>query len=128
MEKKNYITVKELKVYQLSRTLSTISWEIYSKMNYEEKKIIGDQFLRSIDSVGANIAEGYHRFHYLDKVRFYYTSRASLAEAIEHWAELLQERNIISAEKYYALTSIYKDLQIRLNNFIRQTKNENNNT
>ena len=43
---------------------------IYSQMNFEDKKIIGDQFIRSTDSVGANIAEGYSRFHYLDKVRF----------------------------------------------------------
>jgi four helix bundle protein len=125
MEKKNYITVKELKVYQLSRELSTIAWEIYSKMKWDEKKIIGDQFIRSIDSVGANIAEGYNRYHYLDKVRFYFFSRASLAEAIEHWTELLNERKMISSEKYNQLITIYKDLQIRLNNFIRQTKDEN---
>jgi four helix bundle protein len=124
MEKKTYIPLKELKVYQLARQLSTKAWIIYSKMNFEDKKIIGDQFIRSVDSVGANIAEGYHRFYYLDKVRFYYNSRASLAEAIEHWLELLLERQKISNETFNEFIAIYKDLQIRLNNFISQTKNE----
>jgi len=124
MEKKTYIPLKELKVYQLARQLSTKAWDIYSKMNFEDKKHIGDQFIRSIDSVGANIAEGYHRFHYLDKARFYYNSRASLAEAMEHWLELLLERQKIPREAFKDFKIIHKDLQIRLNNFIRQTKDE----
>ncbi len=31
---------------------------------------MGDQFIKSIDSVGANIADGYGRFHYLDRINF----------------------------------------------------------
>ena len=53
---------------------------------------MGDQFIEAVDSVGANIAEGYGRFHYLDRIKFYYNSRASLIECNEHWIELLKER------------------------------------
>ena len=127
MEKTSYIPLKQLKVYILARQLSSIAWEIYSHMKFEEKKHIGDQFIRSVDSVGANIAEGYNRFHYLDKVRFYYNSRASLAEAMEHWLELFVERQLISQKVSDELILINKDLQIRLNNFMRQTKNEKHN-
>lgn len=66
-------------------------------MNYENKKIIGSQFIRAIDSVGANIAEGYGRYHYLDRIKFYYNSRASLFES-KHWVLLLKERKIINNE------------------------------
>ena len=127
MEKKNYIQLKDLKVYQLSRKLSSIAWEIYSKMKMQERIIIGEQFIRAVDSVGANIAEGYFRFHYLDRVRFYYNARASLAEAMEHWLELLSERQMISTEIFNEFKSINKDLQIKLNNFIRLTKDEKEN-
>jgi four helix bundle protein len=126
MENKNFIPVKELKVYQLARKLSTIAWNIYSKMSFEDKKHIGDQFIRSTDSIGANIAEGYARFHFLDKVRFYYNSRASQSEATDHWLELLLERNKINHETFDEYKSISKELQIKLNNFIKQTKDENN--
>ena len=125
MEKKNFIPLKDLKVYQLARQLSTKAWLIYSKMSFEDKKHIGDQFIRSVDSVGANIAEGYYRFYYLDKCRFYYNSRASLAEAMEHWLELLLEREKITKDLYNDFFTIYKDLQVRLNNFIKETKDEN---
>jgi four helix bundle protein len=120
----SYIHVKDLKVYQLARKLSAIAWNIYLKMNYEERKVIGDQFVRSTDSIGANIAEGYNRFYFLDKVRFYYYARASQAEATDHWLELLLERNKISQETYDEYKTISKELQIKLNNFIKITRDE----
>jgi four helix bundle protein len=125
MENKKFIPVKDLIVYQLSRKLSAIAWEIYSKMSFEDKKHIGDQFIRSTDSIGANIAEGYSRFHFLDKARFNYNARASQSEATDHWLELLLERNKINQEIFDEYKSISKDLQIKLNNFIKQTKDEN---
>ncbi len=94
-------------------------------MKYEEKKIIGDQFITSTDSVGANIAEGYGRFHFLDKVKFYYNSRGSLIESFEHWLDLMKERKMISEIEHEEFYSIAKDLQIKLNNLITQTKDEN---
>jgi four helix bundle protein len=128
METKTFITIKDLQVYQLSRKLSTIAWDIYSKMSFEEKKIIGDQFIRATDSIGANIAEGYSRFHFFDKVRFYYNARASQSESTDHWLELLFERNKINQQVFDEYKSISKDLQIKLNNFIKFTKNENEKT
>ena len=124
MENKKYIPVKELTVYQLARKLSTIAWSIYSNLSFEDKKHIGDQFIRSTDSIGANIAEGYGRFHFLDKVRFYYNSRASQSEATDHWLELLLERNKISQATFDEYKNISQELQIKLNNFIKVTKDE----
>jgi four helix bundle protein len=125
MERKEYIPLKDLHVYQLARQLSKRAWEIYLSLKYDEKKNIGDQFIRSVDSVGANIAEGYHRYHFLDKARFYYNSRASMAEAIEHWAELLAEREIIAQEALQDLQVLKNELHLKLNNFINATKSEN---
>ena len=100
MEQVKYITVKNLVVYQLARKLSSLAWKIYEKMDWQLKKIMGDQFITATDSVGANIVEGYGRFHYRDKIRFYYISRASLNESVSHWLELLLERNKISNDEY----------------------------
>ena len=89
--KRSYIKLEDLEVYKLSRELSRLGWSIYDRLEWQEKKIMGDQFITATDSFGANIAEGYGRFHYLDKIRFYYHSRGSLAEAI-HWLEIMSER------------------------------------
>ena len=80
-----YIELKDLVVYQLSRELSRSCWNIYKKMNTQERILMGNQFLTAADSVGANIAEGYGRFHYLDRIKFLYNGRASMLEAFEHW-------------------------------------------
>ena len=122
MNEKIYIKINELKVYQLSRELSSKGWDLYSNLNFEHKKIIGDQFIRSIDSIGANIAEGYGRYHALDQIRFYHNARASLFEAIYHWSSLLFERGIISQTDFEFLSNQSKELEIKLNNFISATR------
>lgn len=121
MNTNKFIPLKELVVYKLSRELSNLAWEIYSNLSYEEKKLMGDQFLRSIDSIGANIAEGYFRYHYLDKIRFFYISRGSLSEAFHHWADLMRERNIIDTQSFNKLKEIHDILEVKLNNFIAVT-------
>jgi len=73
--KKKYISFENLEVYQLAQEISKVSWEIYQKFNWEIKKIIGEQFITAIDSIGANIAEGYGRYHFLDKIKFFYNAR-----------------------------------------------------
>jgi four helix bundle protein len=121
MESQNFIELKNLEVYQLSRKLSSIAWIIFCRLNFEDKKHIGDQFLRSVDSIGANIAEGYGRFHYLDKVRFYYNSRGSHYEAFTHWLELMVEREKISNEEFESISETALILRIKLNNLIAAT-------
>ena len=121
MKSQSFIELKNLEVYQLSRKLSSIAWAIFCRMNFEDKKHIGDQFLRSVDSIGANIAEGYGRYHYLDKVRFYYNSRGSHYEAFIHWLELMSEREKISKEEFESISETALTLRIKLNNFISAT-------
>lgn len=97
-----------------------MAWKIYDDLKFMDKKIMGDQFIRSADSVGANIAEGYARYHYLEKIKFYYISRGSLSESCSHWLELLHERKRISDESLDRVKKVEKDLRIRLANFINE--------
>lgn len=113
----SYIPLNKLKVYQLCREYSQEGWVIYQSLNWQMKKIMGDQCIRSIDSIGSNVAEGYGRFHYLDKIKFYYNARGSLLES-KHWLDLLRERNFITQEKYLKLMEIYKNLSPGLNGLI----------
>lgn len=113
----SYIPLNQIKVYQLSCEYSDKSWVIYKNLNWQDKKIIGDQWITSVDSIGANIAEGYGRYHYLDKIKFYYNARGSLFES-KHWLDLLFKRGFVKKEKYIKLTEIYKLIQYCLNQLI----------
>jgi four helix bundle protein len=118
---KNYIKLEDLEVYRLARELSKIGWKIYEALDWNTKKINGDQFIESTDSVGANIAEGYGRFHYLDRIKFFYNSRASLSECDNYWIELLKERNKVNDEGYKNFKAITQKLLVKLNKLISAT-------
>ena len=120
-EKSKYIPLKELTIYKLARELSAKAWLIYERLGYHQRKTWGDQMLEAIDSVGANIAEGYARYHFLERIRFYYISRASLSEGMDHWIDLGFERGIVAKEEHEAMFSIAKNLQIKLNGQIKTT-------
>lgn len=121
METKKFIPLKDLEVYQLARELSKVGWEIYQELYWQDKKTMGDQFIRAVDSVGANITEGYFRYHFLDKIKFYYNARGSLAECLDYWLELFSERKKIPPEKYRQFQATGKKLSVKLNNFITST-------
>ncbi len=127
MNKKNYIKLGDLDVYVLAIKLSDIAWAIYEKMDWQIKKIIGDQFIEAIDSIGANIAEGYGRFHYKDRVKFYYNARGSLTES-KHWILLLFRRKIINKTEYKKLLTqtekIHKKLNSHINSCYKSLNNE----
>jgi four helix bundle protein len=117
----SFVPLQDLEVYQLARALSQSAWSVYEGLSWEDKKIMGDQFIRAIDSVGANIAEGYRRYHYLDKIKFYYNSRASLSEGCSHWLQLLFERGKIKKGSFQTINEIKEKLSLKLSNFINAT-------
>jgi four helix bundle protein len=122
-DKKGYIKLEDLEVYQLSRALSKKAWAIYSKLIWQMRKIMGDQFIESSDSIGANIAEAYGRYHYLDRIRFLYNSRGSKLESVNHWLSLMHEREVISDEEFNDLNGLAEKLGIKLNNYIQSLYN-----
>jgi four helix bundle protein len=111
----------DLEIYKLAREISRDAWEIYKEMDWQTKKAIGDQFITAVDSIGGNIAEGFGRFHYLDRNKFNYNARGSLIESL-HWTDLLKERNLIDNQTYENLNGKLRKLMIKLNNYINTTK------
>lgn len=115
---KKIITLENLEIYQLAVKLSQTSWQIYLGLDWQIRKITGDQFIEATDSVGGNIAEGYGRFHYLDRIKFMYNARGSLLES-RHWFERLKERSLIKGKKLIQdYLATYEKLRPKLNSFI----------
>ena len=68
-----------LKVWQKAHQLMLdIHKKLLPLLPKDEKYDLADQIRRSSKSVGANIAEGYGRFYYMDNVCFCYNARGSL--------------------------------------------------
>jgi four helix bundle protein len=112
--------LEELQIYKLAVEISDECWPIYKEMHWQDKKIMGDQWIEAVDSIGANIAEANGRYHYLDRNRFYFIARGSLKESI-HWTNTLYKREKLTEIQYNSISTKLKTLEIKLNNAIDAT-------
>ncbi|MCK9244442.1 MAG: four helix bundle protein [Candidatus Marinimicrobia bacterium] len=108
----------ELKVYKIAQEFSECVWDAVKSWNYFEKDTIGKQLIRATDSIAANIAEGFGRFHFNENRLFCYYARGSIYET-KAWLTKAFRRKLISSEKYQAFLKSIEDLSIRLNNYIK---------
>jgi four helix bundle protein len=63
----------------------------------DERFALASQLRRSVQSIPANIAEGYGRFYYQDNIRFCYIARGSLEEMRSH-LEFAREMDYLPAQ------------------------------
>ena len=80
----------DLEVYQLAKDLAVNLSQRTKKFPREETYRIIDQLLRAAYSIGANIAEGYGRYHRKELIKFLYNARGSLME-VHHFLILAKE-------------------------------------
>jgi len=66
----SYHGLEDLEVYQLADSFSNEIWFIVHEWDYFAKDIVGKQIVKSADSIGANIAEEYGRYHYKENKNF----------------------------------------------------------
>jgi four helix bundle protein len=113
---------ESLKVWQKAHQLMLdIHNKLLPLLPKEEKYDLTDQIRRSSKSVGANIAEGYGRFYYMDNVRFCYNARGSLDETVNHLRASL-DLVYCSAELYQNLRSQTDEVRRMLNGYIEWLK------
>jgi four helix bundle protein len=119
--------LEELRVYQQSMEIGEKVWEIVIKWDYFSKDTVGKQLVRSVDSVAANLSEGFGRYHYNESKHFYYYSRGSLYET-RTWLTKAYNRKLISEEQFIYFTKEIKDIGVKLNNYINSIGKQNNQT
>ncbi|OOG76556.1 four helix bundle protein [Algoriphagus sp. A40] len=110
--------------YKLKNEIRTVVLPLFPN---SEKFELKSQLLRAARSATANIAEGWGRFHYLDSNKFYYNSRGSLCEILDHLIEAKDE-GYISNEIYSSLRVLVLESIKVLNGFIFYLKREHLNS
>lgn len=106
MERK-YLQLNDLDSYRIAFNLSNYVWEVIFSWDYFAKDVIGKQFARAVDSISANIAEGFGRYTKKDKINFYRYSYGSVKEALD-WNEKAKIRKLLTKEQY---EHIFQELQ-----------------
>ncbi|MDX1522184.1 MAG: four helix bundle protein, partial [Anaerolineae bacterium] len=62
------------------------------------RDVVGGQLARAADSIGANIAESFGRFHFGEKLNFLYYARGSLFET-KYWLNRAVARGLMPPEQ-----------------------------
>jgi four helix bundle protein len=110
--------LEDLQIYHLSMELSDKIWNLVQEWNTFSRDTVGKQLVRAADSVGANIAEGFGRYHFKENLNFCFYSRGSLYET-KTWLTKAQSRNLIDTEKFKYLINLCHMLSLKLNNYIK---------
>lgn len=93
-----YKKLEEIPAYMIASDLSDLVWHIVTSWDTFAKRTIGGQFIRAVDSIAANFAEGFGSYHKRVKTRYFYQARASVFEAA-HWCKKAFIRNLLTKDQ-----------------------------
>jgi four helix bundle protein len=120
MEQKKFLKLKDIEAYRISFYLSNYVWDIVIKWNSFSQRTVGEQFVRAIDSISANIAEGFGRYGKRDKIKFYRYSQGSLTESLD-WNQKSKVRMLLKETGYQKIFSELEKLPKAINALIAFT-------
>ncbi len=111
------VDLHELRVYQLAMRAGEDVWSLTVGWEWLAKQTVGMQWIRSADSIAANISEGYGRYSFKENARFCYYARGSLRET-QTWLEKAIARNLITGPVADELSLKLETLRRQLDNHI----------
>jgi four helix bundle protein len=118
-----YLELNNISSYKKAFNLSNHVWDIVLKWDYFAKNTVGQQLVRSVDSISANIAEGFGRYTKKDKIKFYRISFGSLKET-EDWLNKAFYRRLITKSQHHEINKTIQDLPREINSLIRFTNDK----
>ncbi|EKE11972.1 MAG: hypothetical protein ACD_14C00054G0007 [uncultured bacterium] len=116
----------DLDAWKKGHTLVLEIYKITSDFPREEAYGITSQLRRASSSITANIAEGFARYHFKDKIKFYYNSRGSAAE-VHNFLLLAKDLGYIDLDTCDTLCKKASEIGKLINGLIRSTEQQINN-
>ena len=115
-----YLKLNDVTAYKIAFHLSNYALGIVLTWDYFPRDTLGKQFVRAIDSISANLAEGFGRYSKKDKVNFYRYSYGSIKESLD-WNEKSKARKLLTKEQYEYLLQELSKLPKEINSLIKYT-------
>jgi len=114
-------TFEDLRVLKTAEEIADSIWKRVVQWDEFAKDVVGKQLARAADSVGANIAEAFGRFHFGEKLQFLYFARGSLFET-KYWLNRALARGLMSSVEAQEYVSRLTNLARQLNAFADSLK------
>ncbi len=111
------IRLQDLEVYRLAEDFADQIWKICLKWDYFNRDTLGKQLVRAADSIAANLAEGFGRFHFKENKRFCFYARGSLEET-RSWVRKAITRKLLSDDEIEICKEFFDVFPKKLNAYI----------
>ena len=105
---------EELEILRKAEAIADSIWRDVGAWEPFTLEVVGRQLARAADSIGANIAESFGRYHYGEKLQFLYYARGSLYET-KYWLNRALERELLSHNQGMSYASDLTKLARQLN-------------
>ena len=112
---------EDLRILQSVEASTDKIWKQVVQWDEFAKDVVGKQMARATDSIGANIAESFGRFNFVEKLQFLYYARGSLFET-KYWLNRAKTRGLMSSSEMEEYTSLLTDVAKQLNSFAESLK------
>lgn len=109
-------TFEDLRILKLAEEIADEIWKRVVLWDQFAKDVVGTQSAKAADSIGANIAESFGRFHFGEKLQFLYYARGSLFET-KYWLNRARERTLMPPQEVQTYATKLTDLARQLNTF-----------
>jgi four helix bundle protein len=116
-------SLEDLRVLQDAEAIADGVWQQVVAWEPFARDVVGGQLARAVDSIGANIAEAFGRFHYGEKLQFLYYARGSLFET-KYWLNRALERRLMACEQAQEYVTRLTGLARQLNAFAGSLKSQ----
>lgn len=114
-------TFTDLNVWKEGHMLVVMIYRITKDFPKEEIYSLTDQMRRAATSITANIAEGFGRQGFKEKVQFYYLSKGSLSE-LKNFILIAKDVGYLTSIKSTELSHQANIVEQLLQGFIRKSK------
>ena len=89
-------SLEDVRVLKNVEQIADAIYKVASRWDDFPKDVVGKQISRAVDSIGANIAESFGRFHFGEKIQFLYYARGSLFET-KYWLNRASVRELMTS-------------------------------
>lgn len=120
---KNVKNFNDLEAWKKAHVLVLEIYKITKDFPKEEIYGVVSQLRRAASSVTANIAEGFARYHFKDKARFYHQARGSAAE-VQNFLFLGRDLDYITQDRCYQLYENTSEVMRLINGLVRSMENQ----
>ena len=116
-------SLEDVRVLKNAEQISDAIYKVASRWDEFAQDVVGKQIARAADSIGANIAESFGRFHFGEKIQFLYYARGSVFET-KYWLNRAAVRDLMSSTESESYVSRLTDIARQLNLYVSSLKGQ----